>query len=494
MVGASFTRHVGLGGNRTTATPTTNADPVPETHLPPRVSLGTDRSEGAVVEALSVLDPLDRLGSDRNPVFLSLQSIAEPGQRFVYLGLTTASEQWLARVSPDSRFARDCRAGLRDAYRRGGVADIPDRPLHQIMAAARVLDRDGPAADLVLSLMPLGLGAGNGSGLAYSCDPVTGAPGMVGVFGGGRTGAQLLTSGGTDLVAAAAAAPWGARLAGVVHVAQEQAGRAVRVEFVVMDGELFVLRVGHHGFSGRALLRTVVALTRTNRLDMDAALATVTDADLADALVPVTDTGGLPVAARGLGVSSGVASGAAVFDAADAVAAARSGRPVVLVLPESRPEHLAGLLAAQAVVTERGGRTSHAAVVARGLRRPCVTALRTALVDVDGRCLRLADGGAVHAGTEITVNGQTGAIYLGAPEPAAGANSTGIDETVRWLLDHLPDGPGIEVRCNADGADAASDGRAAGATGVGLCRIEHMFLGQRQGLQACDARSSWRGR
>ncbi|GAA2220385.1 pyruvate, phosphate dikinase [Nonomuraea monospora] len=470
-------RHAGFGEkDRTAATPAEGA----EVRFPPRLSLRPDLTDdGAIAEALSALDPLGRLGSDREPVFLSLLAARSSGRRFSYLGLTTASERWLTEVSPDHLFAADCRAALEETFRHGGLPGIPDDPVDQVLAAVRGLAQDHPGAELTLGVMPLGLGHGNGSGLAWSCDPVTGEPGLTGSFGAGLTGAQLLASGGADLAAEAATAPWGRSLAQLVRAAQLRAGRPVRVDFVVTGGELFALRVDHAGFGGRAVVRTVAALVREGRLSTGAALTTATDTDVAQAVLPVVDTGSLPLIAQGLGVSPGVADGAIVFDPADAIAAERAGRPAVLVLPESRPEHLDGLLAAAAVITERGGRTAHAAVVTRGLGKPCVTALRGATVDAAGRCLRLPGGDILPAGAVVTVDARTGSIRRGACkrlEPEGGEPG----DDVAWLLSQVSGLPQLTVRCNADGADAARRGLAAGAAGVGLCRIEHMFLGGRR--------------
>ncbi|WP_229402999.1 putative PEP-binding protein [Micromonospora okii] len=204
---------------------------------------------------------------------------------------------------------------------------------------------------------------------------------------------------------------------------------------------------------------------------------------------------GLPVLCHGQGVAPGVAEGVAVFSADAAVAARDGGAEPVLILPVTMPQDLPGLLAAVAVVTEQGGSTSHAAVVTRGLGRVCVTALRDARVDLDAPCLRPDDGEPVRPGDRITVDGTAGAVHRGGRQAegsrssaggAAGAGEPDAPATraVARVLAAADRRAGLAVRVNADTPADAEAGRAAGATGVGLCRVEHMLLGERQPLLA----------
>jgi pyruvate, orthophosphate dikinase len=231
---------------------------------------------------------------------------------------------------------------------------------------------------------------------------------------------------------------------------------------------------------GVELVRSVRRRVSRGELSPQQALRAVPAADVARALVPPVDTSQLVRIARGLGVSPGVASGVAVFSATEAVAAAEAGQAAVLFLPETRPDDLPGMQAAVATVTERGGLTSHAAVISRSLGHPCATALADAVVDRYGRCLRTAAGEVVGHGTVVTVDGLAGTVYRGAP-PAATRNP-GIDAAVGWLLAQANGMPHLPVRVNADTPTDAARGRDAGAAGIGLCRVEHMLLGERQAV------------
>ncbi|MEO3772750.1 putative PEP-binding protein [Micromonospora sp. B9E7] len=219
------------------------------------------------------------------------------------------------------------------------------------------------------------------------------------------------------------------------------------------------------------------------------ALGLIHTEDLTRALTPAGRAPNLPVLCHGQGVAPGVADGVAVFSADAAVAARQGGADPVLILPVTKPQDLPGLLAAAAVVTEQGGSTSHAAVVTRGLGRVCVTALRDARVDLDEPCLRPDGGEPVRPGDRVTVDGSVGTVYRGGLPTArttrtGGAGTEPVAPAVRAILAAADRHAGLAVRVNADSPADAEAGRRAGATGIGLCRIEHMLLGERQSLLA----------
>ncbi|MEV4496143.1 putative PEP-binding protein [Micromonospora arborensis] len=231
---------------------------------------------------------------------------------------------------------------------------------------------------------------------------------------------------------------------------------------------------------GRVSVESIAARHASGEISSAQAVAALDPHELERSLTLTADVSGLTTVARGLAVSPGVASGVLVFSAKAAVVAREEGLAPVLVLPESRPEDLPGLLAAEAVVTERGGQTAHAAVVARALGLPSVAGLVDGVI-VGAERLRGARGVALVAGDIVTVDGSTGVVYRGSP-PEPLTNRTGNTEVLRWLDAVLADLPGLAVQVNADSAAAAAQGRALGAVGVGLCRIEHMFLGDRRPL------------
>ena len=204
-------------------------------------------------------------------------------------------------------------------------------------------------------------------------------------------------------------------------------------------------------------------------------------------------TDGAEVVGRGLAASPGAAVGEVVFDAATATAWVSTGREVVLVRPETSADDVAGMIAATAVVTARGGLTSHAAVVARGLGRTCVTGVVGLEVDVDKRSGMWPDGTAIREGDLVSVDGTTGILYRGPltvrpsdlaaalrGEPDEAAPSWPACAAVDRLLRHADRRRSLGVRANAEtGADARL-ARIYGADGIGLCRTEHMLLGSRR--------------
>ncbi|HEX5543617.1 MAG TPA: putative PEP-binding protein [Micromonospora sp.] len=327
----------------------------------------------------------------------------------------------------------------------------------------------------------------SGSGLAYSCDPTTGQPGLSGRFEFGVTGAQLLLHGGQDLAAVAAGQPWGTELSTAAEAAEREAGQPVRIEFTIREHRLEIVAVSVAPLHGATLLTRVARLVADGTISDRDALDLVDAEDLARALAPAGQVTNLPVLCRGQGVAPGVADGVAVFSADAAVAARENGARPVLILQVTMPQDLPGLLAAAAVVTEQGGSTSHAAVVTRGLGRICVTALRDARIDPEVPCLRPSDGEPVRPGDWVTVDGTAGAVHRGGLE-AVETTRTGVDGTVapavRRILAAADRYAGLAVRVNADSPADAETGRASNATGIGLCRIEHMLLGERQSLLA----------
>ncbi|WP_255945017.1 putative PEP-binding protein, partial [Streptomyces odontomachi] len=417
-----------------------------------------------------------------DPLFLSLEVVGahHPYPRldhFGYLGLTKETEDWLGEHVPESVIAHLVE---RPEPPAPGGDDPSSVAQEHVLAVARGLRRPDAGHRLLLAPMPVAFGPGRGSGIAYSCDPATGAAGLHGGYRVGAAGAEFLADGGQDLDTDAPHQPWAGQLAAVVGEEAERRRFPVRVAFTVEPGRLWIMSVNEAPLVGPALVRALASLVRARTLTADSAVGLIGETMFTEvAAAPVT-TAGMPLAARGLGVSPGVAGGVSVFDPADAVAEQAAGRPAVLVLVESRPEDLDGLLASCAVVTERGGRTAHAAVVTRSLGIPCVTALRDCSVDRAARTLVLADGRRVPAGTWITVNGTAGTVHFGAAAPSGAYCEA--QEDLNWLVRSATAQGSLELRVNADSADDTERGIRGGARGVGLCRVEHMFLGERKAL------------
>jgi pyruvate,orthophosphate dikinase len=197
--------------------------------------------------------------------------------------------------------------------------------------------------------------------------------------------------------------------------------------------------------------------------------------------------------AQGLNASPGAAVGRVVFDSYTAVKWSRSGEPVILVRRETNPDDLNGMIAAQGILTSRGGKTSHAAVVARGMGKTCVCGAETLDVDTKRRSFRAPGGIEVHEGDVISVDGTTGEVFLGevpvVDSPVVryfeGDETAKDDELVAAvdrIMRHADGRRRMAVRANADNPEDAARARRFGAQGIGLCRTEHMFLGERRAL------------
>jgi pyruvate,orthophosphate dikinase len=208
------------------------------------------------------------------------------------------------------------------------------------------------------------------------------------------------------------------------------------------------------------------------RITPDEAVQRVPPQDLDQLFHPMVDPkAAVTVIAKGLPASPGAAIGEVVFDADQAARLAQAGRAVILVRPETSPEDFHGIVAAGAVVTARGGMTSHAAIVARGMGKTCVVGAQTVEVDPAGRLFR-ADGRVVKLGQQITVDGTTGRVILGAAKLVAPKIGRQFDRLMQWVDDRRR----LRVRANADTPADARRARELGAQGIGLCRTEHMFF------------------
>jgi pyruvate,orthophosphate dikinase len=230
-------------------------------------------------------------------------------------------------------------------------------------------------------------------------------------------------------------------------------------------------------------------------IDEDEALQRVTGAQLAQLMFPrFDDSAQTELLATGMGASPGAAVGKAVFDSATAVEWASRGESVILVRSETNPDDLHGMVAAQGILTSRGGKTSHAAVVARGMGRTCVCGAEALEVDVASRKFTVRDDGVtVTEGDVISIDGTTGEVLLGAVpvsdslvvrhfEGDAPADSDDVVAAVAQVMARADAGRRLRVRANADTAEDAARARRFGAEGIGLCRTEHMFLGERRQL------------
>ncbi|WP_336111303.1 pyruvate, phosphate dikinase [Streptomyces sp. PTD9-10] len=338
------------------------------------------------------------------------------------------------------------------------------------------------------------LGSDSGSGVAFTRDPATGRPGLYGDY--------LPNAQGEDVVAGIRnTVPLAdlerldptsyAQLRDHMRALEEHYRDLCDIEFTIERGRLWMLQTRVGKRTAEAAFVLAAQLADEGLITPDEALARVSGEGLARLMFPRFDTSATRTAlAHGVPASPGAAVGAVVFDSAQAVRRAAAGEKVVLVRQETTPDDLPGMIASQAVLTSRGGKTSHAAVVARGMGKVCVCGAEELAVDTDARRLTAADGTVVEEGTVVSVDGSAGAVYAGAVPLMDSA-----------VIRHLEDGSGeadaegvvdavaradsvrrLEVRANADTPEDAARARRFGAQGVGLCRTEHMFLGERRKL------------
>ena len=246
------------------------------------------------------------------------------------------------------------------------------------------------------------------------------------------------------------------------------------MEFTVQEGKLWFLQTRNGKRTGAAMVKIAVDMLRQGMIDEKTAILRVDPFRLDELLHPVFDKKALKEAkliAKGLAASPGAASGRVVFNADDAAEWAQHGEKVIMVRVETSPEDLAGMAAAQGILTARGGMTSHAAVVARGMGKCCVSGAGTLKIDYATKTMEV-DGLVVKEGDYISLNGSTGDIFLGKVATMEAELDADFAELMTWADKYTK----MAVRTNADTPYDAQVARKFGATGIGLCRTEHMFF------------------
>ncbi len=244
------------------------------------------------------------------------------------------------------------------------------------------------------------------------------------------------------------------------------------IEFTFEHARLYMLQCRRAQRTGLAAVRIAVEMVDEGLISEDEAVQRVPPQDLDQVFHPMVDPrSAVTVVARGLPASPGAAIGEAVFDADEAEALAKKGRRVILIRPETSPEDFHGMVAAAAILTARGGMTSHAAIVARGMGKTCVVGAKDIEVDPEAGRLR-ANGRVVKRGQQITVDGTTGRVILGAAKLVLPKTGAHYERLMTWADARRR----LRVRANADTPEDAKRAREFGAEGIGLCRTEHMFF------------------
>jgi pyruvate,orthophosphate dikinase len=318
----------------------------------------------------------------------------------------------------------------------------------------------------------------SGTGVGFTRDPAGGAQGEYGDF--------LINAQGEDVVAGIRKTlPLSAlndrfpkifkELMGVFAKLEAHYRDMCDTEFTIDQGKLWMLQTRVGKRTGRAALRMAVDMTKQRgwKITREEAVQRVTAEHLDQVLHPQLKGTDLQVIATGLAASPGAAVGAAVFDATRAEQAAARGERVILVRSETSPEDVHGMIAAQGILTARGGLVSHAAVVARGWGKPAVVGAES--VRISGQSFT-AGGVTVREGDVISIDGTTGRVVLGEAELTLGDAPAEFDVILGWA-DKIRKGH-LAVRANADNGPDAANARHFGAEGIGLCRTEHMFLAE----------------
>ncbi len=250
------------------------------------------------------------------------------------------------------------------------------------------------------------------------------------------------------------------------------------IEFTIEQGKLWMLQTRVGKRTAAAALHIAIEMEKEGLISKEEAVMRVDPEQLDQLLHPQFDkSASYDVLARGLNASPGAAVGEAVFSAADAVAAAEAGRKCVLVRWETNPDDLAGMIAAEGILTSHGGKTSHAAVIARGMGAPCVCGVEALKIDAEKRQATVAGTDVViKEGDVVSIDGTTGIVVLGAVELVMPELTGDLDTILEWADEFRT----LGVRANADNPEDAALSRSFGAQGIGLCRTEHMFLGDRK--------------
>jgi pyruvate,orthophosphate dikinase len=350
------------------------------------------------------------------------------------------------------------------------------RRIHDIPA-------DWGTAVTVMSMVFGNLGDTSGTGVGFTRDPRTGEPKFYAEF--------LSNAQGEDVVAGIRTPEpiegLHRRMPTIYDELLAIANRLERhykdmqdIEFTIQDGKLFLLQTRSGKRSARAAVRVARDLVNEHVIDQHTALLRVKPQEVNEAIRPVFDEKEKKRAisegrllARGLAAAPGAAVGQVVFDADRAVEWAKAEQKVILVRPETSPEDVAGMYASEGIVTSRGGRTSHAAVVAVGMGKSCVVGAGEIVVDEERRVFT-ANGRTVREGDVVSLDGGTGEIILDAVKTTDGTLGEEVRELLAWA-DFYRKG-GLGVRANADTPVDARQARDVGAEGIGLVRTEHMFF------------------
>jgi pyruvate, orthophosphate dikinase len=466
-----------------------------------------------------------RFGDPEDPLLVSVRSgaaVSMPGMMDTILnvGLNDEAVDGLARSTGNEEFARDCYRRLiqmfgetvddiphesfstddsveraREVYERDTGQGFPQDARDQLRRAIRAVfdswnssraqvyrqmyaipDDLGTAVNVVQMVFG-NKGEDSATGVCFTRDPSTGEQGAYGEY--------LVNAQGEDVVAGTRTPQPLAELRERMPEAYDQLlqtmGALERhyrdmqdIEFTVEQGRLYLLQTRTAKRTVAAAIKCAVDMTAEGLIEREDAVARIDPAQLDQLLHPRLDPAAeFEVAAQGLNASPGAASGKIVLDADSAEERGKAGESVILVRWETTPDDIHGLIQAKGVLTAHGGMTSHAAVVARGMGKPCVAGCDGLDIDTGAKTVRIG-GHQLSEGDVITIDGGTGRVIVGAVPLVPPAINKDFETILEWA-----DGARrLEVRANADNAGDAAKAREFGAQGIGLCRTEHMFFGE----------------
>ncbi len=338
-------------------------------------------------------------------------------------------------------------------------------------------------------------GMDSGSGVAFTRDPASGAQGVYGDYLQNAQGEDVVAGiRNTVSLADFESVDQGSydELMSIMARLERHYRDMCDIEFTVERGKLWMLQTRVGKRTPEAAFRIAVHMVDEGLIGMDEAVLRVTGDQLAQLMFPRFDADAeRTLLATGMNASPGAAVGKAVFDSDTAVEWAEKGDDVILVRKETNPDDLRGMVAARGILTSRGGKTSHAAVVARGMGRTCVCGAESLDVDAGAREFRVRDGETVREGDVISIDGTTGEVFAGEVPVSDSVvvrhfEGEKIDDdlvsAVSRIMAHADGARRLRVRANADTPDDSGRARRFGAQGIGLCRTEHMFLGDRREL------------
>ena len=392
---------------------------------------------------------------------------------------------------------RDAVTELRAVLLREAGVGVPSDPFEQLMESVVAVFKswmnqrainyrkvEGIPNDLYTAVnvqaMVFGnAGPGSGTGVVFTRNPTDGHPELWGEYLDNAQGEDIVAGIRTPMPVSVLRDTQPEVYDELVKAAKllEEHNRDMQdIEFTVEHSKLWMLQTRRAKRSGRCAVRCAVDMVAEGLIGKAEAVKRVTAGDLDELLHPVVEASDDAVIfTTGLAASPGGASGAVVFNADEAERLVALGHDVILVRAETSPDDFHGMVAARAIVTARGGMTSHAAVVARGMGKCCVAGCHDLVVDQVGGSMRVGDV-TVREGDFITADGTSGIVYLGELPTVDPESDADFDTLMDWVDDirHLG------VRANADTPDDAAAARSFGAAGIGLCRTEHMFFGDQR--------------